>query len=233
MVTIPDKELRNVVSSFIGKAFSTYDFILSLKRKYPKTWAALEAEYGAGGEGAGTYYTAYSRAAQALGKYCRSGGIARLEYRAAPDGWGNAVIRYWAHVDSAHQFPDEVVAPEEVFEGAKQEVLVNRYERSLSARVACIEKWGVSCAVCDFNFEQSYGDIGAGYIHVHHLKPLGEIGRSYKLDPIKDLRPVCPNCHAMLHRQVPALAIEDLKCIVVGKKSNRSPKRTRENPCSS
>jgi len=230
MVAIPDKELRNVVSSLGGKAFSTYDFILALQRKYPTTWAALEAEYGAGGEGAGAYYTAYSRAAQALGKYSNSGGIARLEYRAAPDGWGNAVIRYWAHVDGAYQFPDEVVAPEKVFEGAKQEVVVNRYERSLSARIACIEKWGVSCAVCGFNFEQSYGDIGAGYIHVHHLKPLGEVGGRYKLDPIKDLRPVCPNCHAMLHRQMPALAIEELQRIVVRQKSNHSSKQTREKP---
>lgn len=86
MVAIPDKELRNVVLSLGGKAFSTYDFILALQRKYPTTWAALEAEYGAGGEGAGTYYTAYSRAAQALGEYSNSGGIARLEYRKRVSG---------------------------------------------------------------------------------------------------------------------------------------------------
>lgn len=226
MVAIPDKELRRVVSSLGDKAFSTYDFILALQREYPKTWAALEAEYGVGGEGAGTYYTAYSRAAQALGKYSNSGGIARLDYREAPDGWGNAVIRYWAQVDSSHQYPDEVVEPAKVFEGAKQEVVVNKYERSLSARIACIEKWGVSCAVCGFNFEQSYGDIGAGYIHVHHLKPLGEIGGRYRLDPIKDLRPVCPNCHAMLHKRVPALAIKELQAVIASQKSNNSSKRT-------
>ena len=31
------------------------------------------------------------------------------------------------------------------------------------------------------------------------------------MDPIKDLRPVCPNCHAMLHRAVPALSIDDIR----------------------
>ena len=32
-----------------------------------------------------------------------------------------------------------------------------------------------------------------------------------EVDPVKDLRPVCPNCHAMLHKQTPALNIEKLK----------------------
>lgn len=45
-----------------------------------------------------------------------------------------------------------------------------------------------------------YGEIGAGYIHVHHLKPLAEVTGEREIDPIADLIPVCPNCHAMLHR---------------------------------
>lgn len=49
-----------------------------------------------------------------------------------------------------------------------------------------------------------------GLIHVHHLKPLGEVGEGYLLDPVADLRPVCPNCHAMLHRRKPALGIDEL-----------------------
>jgi 5-methylcytosine-specific restriction protein A len=40
-----------------------------------------------------------------------------------------------------------------------------------------------------------------GFIHVHHIKPLAKLGSNYKIDPIKDLRPVCPNCHAVLHRK--------------------------------
>ncbi|MGH9439380.1 MAG: HNH endonuclease [Terriglobia bacterium] len=218
MASIPDTELQEAVRALGERAFSTYDFVLALKRLYPGTWRALEKRYGAGGAGAGKEYTAYTRAAQALGKFANAAGIVKLNYRSAPEGYGNAVIRYWASTTSRQDFPDDVPVPEAVTEGAKQVVTVNRYERSLSARVKCIEEWGVNCVVCGFNFEQTYGSRGAGYIHVHHLKPLGEIGTSYKLDPIKDLRPVCPNCHAMLHRTIPAISVSDLKRIISGKK---------------
>jgi 5-methylcytosine-specific restriction protein A len=59
-----------------------------------------------------------------------------------------------------------------------------------------------------------YGDIGKGFIHVHHLKPVSQIGETYEVDPINDLRPVCPNCHAMLHRPEETLTIEELKLMV-------------------
>ncbi len=59
-----------------------------------------------------------------------------------------------------------------------------------------------------------YGQIGEGFIHVHHLKPLSEIGQEYEVDPIEDLRPVCPNCHAMLHRKKPPYTIEQLKDLI-------------------
>lgn len=56
-----------------------------------------------------------------------------------------------------------------------------------------------------------YGEIGRGFIHVHHKVPLSSIGKEYELDPIKDLVPVCPNCHAMLHRKEPPYDVNDLK----------------------
>jgi 5-methylcytosine-specific restriction protein A len=67
--------------------------------------------------------------------------------------------------------------------------------------------------VCDFNFEAKYGEIGSGFIHVHHLTPLANIGKEYEVDSIRDLRPVCPNCHAMLHKKYPPYSIEELKSI--------------------
>ena len=60
-----------------------------------------------------------------------------------------------------------------------------------------------------------YGVIGDGYIHVHHLRALSEIREEYVVDPKIDLRPVCPNCHAMLHRRKPMLSIEELKEILL------------------
>ena len=125
--------------------------------------------------------------------------------------------RYSASAKSDQYLPDEIPKPETVIEGAKLTVVINKYERNLPARIKCIETWGVSCAVCNFNFEQTYGSRGTRYIHVHHLKPLSEIGESYKLDPAKDLRPVCPNCHAMLH-QTPAVSIIKLRAIMAAAK---------------
>ncbi len=99
-------------------------------------------------------------------------------------------------------------------EGATKQVTVNIYERSSEARTICINRHGLNCSVCGFNFEETYGVIGVGFIHVHHLKPLSQTGKGYKLNPIKDLRPVCPNCHAMLHQRKPAYSIEELKAVI-------------------
>ena len=96
-------------------------------------------------------------------------------------------------------------------EGAVRQVLINVYERNPEARKKCIEYYGLSCFVCDFNFGKAFGDLGEGFIHVHHLKPLSEIGEEYKVNPIEDMRPVCPNCHAMIHRQASPLSIDQVK----------------------
>ncbi|MPR31936.1 HNH endonuclease, partial [Salmonirosea aquatica] len=50
-----------------------------------------------------------------------------------------------------------------------------------------------------FNFERYFGEVGKGFIHVHHVNQISSIGNEYNVDPIKDLIPVCPNCHAMIH----------------------------------
>ena len=86
------------------------------------------------------------------------------------------------------------------YEGHLEKVLVNRYERNRDAREQCIKFFGCQCAVCDMNFEDFYGELGRNFIHVHHIIPLHEIGKEYQVDHQRDLIPVCPNCHAMLHR---------------------------------
>ncbi|MED0717416.1 HNH endonuclease [Aeribacillus composti] len=63
-------------------------------------------------------------------------------------------------------------------------------------------------------FSETCGDIDKNFIHVHHLKEISQIGEEYEIDPLKDLRPVCPNCHAILHRQKQAYTIEELKEIM-------------------
>lgn len=107
--------------------------------------------------------------------------------------------------------PDEVGPTEALIEGASVPVSINSYERNPLARARCLAHHGYACAVCEFSFETFYGPIGKHYIHVHHIIPLSEIGEQYIVDPISDLIPVCPNCHAMIHSTRPALGIAQLK----------------------
>jgi 5-methylcytosine-specific restriction protein A len=108
-------------------------------------------------------------------------------------------------------YPDEV--GESTKEGATKTVSINYYERSSKARQACIDHYGYLCFVCSFNFEKIYGERGKHFIHVHHIIPLASIGVSYTVDPIKDLRPVCPNCHAIIHRTDPPCSVDELRQI--------------------
>jgi len=113
-------------------------------------------------------------------------------------------------------YPDEAdlgpdATPSQTYtEGSTQTVTVNRRERNPGARAACIDEWGTNCQVCSLNFGDRYGKIGDGFIHVHHLRPLAQEGEQ-EVDPVEDLRPVCPNCHAMLHQSSPPLSIEELR----------------------
>lgn len=99
-------------------------------------------------------------------------------------------------------------------EGASYTVTSTRYERSSLNRAACIEVYGTTCSVCSVNFGNFYGKIGDGYIHVHHKIPLSEIDDTYIVNPREDLIPVCPNCHAMLHKRTPPYTTEELQQII-------------------
>lgn len=105
---------------------------------------------------------------------------------------------------------EEVAAPAAFVEGRRRISVVNYYERNPKARRACIEHYGAKCVVCGMDFLTQYGEIAEGFVHVHHLKPVSEIGDVYQLDPVHDLRPVCPNCHAVIHFRTPPFSIEEV-----------------------
>jgi len=100
------------------------------------------------------------------------------------------------------EFLTESPNQEEYVEGAMRIIVSKRYERNKEARDACIAHYGPRCHVpgCGFDFEEEFGELGKGFIHVHHVKPISERGAEYVVDPINDLIPVCPNCHSMIHR---------------------------------
>ena len=64
------------------------------------------------------------------------------------------------------------------------------------------------------SFHERYGETSKDIIHVHHLVPLSDIGTTYQVDPINDLKPVCPNCHAVIHHHDPPLSIEQARALL-------------------
>lgn len=115
--------------------------------------------------------------------------------------------------------PEEVPLPEELVEGeyaegAVKRISINAYERSAAARAMCIEIHGSRCTVCGFDFEDAYGPEAAGFTHVHHVVPLSEVQESYEVDPRADLRPVCPNCHAVIHLGGGCRSIEEVRAML-------------------
>lgn len=101
-----------------------------------------------------------------------------------------------------------------LLEGGVSRVEINRYERNPINRELCLSANGYICKICGFDFEQIYGEIGHHFIHVHHIVPVSQHIEEYTIDPVNDLIPVCPNCHAMLHRQDPPFMPEEIKSII-------------------
>jgi 5-methylcytosine-specific restriction protein A len=117
-----------------------------------------------------------------------------------------------AETIGAEGIPDLLARPPSF--AKKMTMLVNRYERDPSKRIACLDHYGYDCQVCGFSFQKAYGELGREFIHVHHIEPLGEVGGEGDICPKRDLIPVCANCHAMLHREVPALKPAQLQLLL-------------------
>jgi 5-methylcytosine-specific restriction enzyme A len=171
-------------------ASTVYDLLFEGRRYPPKAIVGLAAERHLGRPLQTTEFR---------------GGLGTKCFRVL-EGCGFEVVR---KVDPI-TYPDEIEGVTFI-EGLVTTVTVNRYERDPDARTACIDHYGARCRACGLVFSERYGDVGDGFIHVHHLTPLSEIRAAYALNPIRDLRPVCPNCHAMLHRRTPPFSIEELQ----------------------
>ena len=108
----------------------------------------------------------------------------------------------------------EVVEGDDVpgeLEGTARRAAETRYERSPINRLACIEYFGATCWVCDFSYGDVYGSLGAGFIVVHHVNPVAQMGAPKRLDPRAELVPLCANCHYMVHKESPPIAPEVLR----------------------
>ena len=106
---------------------------------------------------------------------------------------------------------------DEYVEGQVKEIQFFRRKRSKTLRDACIKKYGSVCYVCGFDFEAHYGPRGHNYIEVHHLNPMANYDEEHSIT-IDDLRPLCSNCHSMIHRD-PVSGITDIEAFIIDYKS--------------
>lgn len=104
---------------------------------------------------------------------------------------------------------------DEYFEGRRAERLSSFYERNPKLRAAAILIHKYTCSACGFNFEFFYGEHGAGYIEVHHLKPISTFTEETQVNPETDMTVLCSNCHRMIHRKKnKPLSLDELRAII-------------------
>jgi 5-methylcytosine-specific restriction protein A len=99
-------------------------------------------------------------------------------------------------------------------EGRKRVIKLTSYERNKAARTACLSHWGYKCDACGFSFGESYGPQFADCIHVHHLRPMAAADGPRRINPKKEMRPLCPNCHLIAHQSDPPVPIARIKALL-------------------
>ena len=95
-----------------------------------------------------------------------------------------------------------------------------RRQRNRQARQQCLEASGYKCYICGFDFEKTYGEIGKGFLEVHHTKPLATYDDEHPI-PQSELCALCSNCHSIVHRRRPLpWDVDEVKEIVNRNKNN-------------
>ena len=61
--------------------------------------------------------------------------------------------------------------------------------------------------------------VAGGYIKgpcMNATRPLRTLVADYQIDPVNELVPLCPNCHAMIHRgnEAKPLSVEELRAMM-------------------
>ena len=103
-------------------------------------------------------------------------------------------------------------------------------ERSKKLRDAAIKHYTVDgkivCFTCGFDFAKAYGKHGEGYIQVHHEKPVCQYDNqgfnAYISEAVTNMKPLCANCHCMIHRKRNPITVAELERIVFNAQTSRS-----------
>lgn len=116
-----------------------------------------------------------------------------------------------------------------ISEGKSKTVAVQVYERSKLLRDKTIDFYTkdgtIVCEVCGFDFHKTYGDIGRGFIEIHHQKPIYHYeDTDFSIliaEALRNLIPLCANCHRMVHRKRDKpYSIPDLRKILANIENN-------------
>ncbi len=108
-------------------------------------------------------------------------------------------------------------------EGAVQQHVFSKHERSRLNRAICLSVHGFACSACGHTLSDFYGDLASQVIHVHHTTPVSQMTESTRVDPVHDLVPLCPNCHNVVHTKNPPIAVEELRDKI---RANSTPRGT-------
>lgn len=114
---------------------------------------------------------------------------------------------------------DEEEEEKQRLEGRMTESKVLRRQRNRQARQQCLEASGYKCYICGFDFEKTYGEIGKGFLEVHHKRPISTYEEEHEI-PQSELVALCSNCHSMVHRRKEAMDVDELKNLVQNKQNN-------------
>jgi hypothetical protein len=151
-VDLPEAISLSVIDHFGPRPFSTADFISRLKEVSSSDWTALESEYGAGGLGGGTSFSARNRVAQILDGLVRNGTLEKLDDRQAPPGWGASVVQYWRRSIEVEPFSDTDTDVEQINndpnrDATVKQALIDARRGQGKFRAEVKERWGRACAV--------------------------------------------------------------------------------------
>lgn len=97
-------------------------------------------------------------------------------------------------------------------EGKRYEIESKMLKTKRNRRIVAEAKdrYEAICEACGDNLQIKYDEYGKNYIQFHHREPLSSYPEG-KLNSYKDLAPLCPNCHVIIHRTKPIMSVKDFR----------------------
>jgi len=95
-----------------------------------------------------------------------------------------------------------------VSEGHLRLRTATKASRSQALRKLALKMHGSICTACGLDFHAKYKAVKRDCIELHHVVPISE---GIRENTIKNLIPLCPNCHRVAHTTQPPLSISAIR----------------------